>query len=101
MPQFEWDEDKNRINLRKHGICFEEAQTIFNGPVFTALDIREDYDEQRFISLGLLHGVVVVVVVHTERDDRIRLISARKANKRESQTYHEHLEETDGGDQGH
>ena len=62
--QFEWDEEKSRVNRAKHGISFEEAQAIFNGPVLTAVDEREDYGEERFISTGQL-GTLVVVVVHT------------------------------------
>ena len=93
-PEFEWDDEKNRANRAKHGISFEEARTIFEGPVFTAPDDREDYGEERFISVGALAGLVVVLVVHTDREGRIRLISARKANRNERQAYYEHLEET-------
>ena len=91
--QFEWDEEKSRVNRAKHGISFEEAQAIFNGPVLTAVDEREDYGEERFISTGQL-STLVVVVVHTSRSGRIRLISARMANRKERQTYYEHLQET-------
>ena len=95
MPlEFEWDDEKDRANRAKHGISFEEASGIFDGPVFTAPDEREDYGEERFISIGRLSGLVVVVVVHTDREGRIRLISARKANRKERHAYHEHLEET-------
>ena len=98
MPfEFEWDEAKSRTNRAKHGISFEEAKAIFDGPVFTALDDRFDYEEDRFISYGRLGPLVVVVVAHTERDGRIRLISARKASRRETQAYYEHLEETARG----
>jgi uncharacterized DUF497 family protein len=91
---FEWDEAKNRANRAKHGISFEEAQAAFDGPVLTARDDRYNYGEQRFISYGQLGGLVVVVVAHTTRGERTRLISARKANRKESQTYYEHLEAT-------
>ncbi len=77
--QFEWDENKNRQNKRKHGISFEEAQEIFWGIVFTAIDDRFDYGETREISIGAIQGVVIVTVVHTERNSKNRLISARKA----------------------
>ena len=90
MPsQFEWDEEKDQANRAKHGIGFEEAKA----PVLTAADEREDYGEERFISTGQL-GTLVVVVVHTSRSGRIRLISARMANRKERQTYYEHLQET-------
>ena len=94
MPsQFEWDEEKDRANRAKHSIDFEEAKVIFDGPVLTAADERENYGEERFISTGQL-GTLVVVVVHTSRSGRIRLISARMANRQERQTYYEHLQET-------
>ncbi|MFB2838360.1 hypothetical protein NIES2119_06520 [[Phormidium ambiguum] IAM M-71] len=91
---FEWDEDKNAQNLRKHGISFEEAQEIFDGIVFTAIDERFDYGEIREISIGAIQGVVIVTVVHTERNGAIRIISARKATRQERKTYYEYLAET-------
>ena len=95
MPlQFEWDDEKNRVNHRKHGIGFEEASLIFTGPVLTAPDDRQDYSEKRFISYGQPEPMVVVAVVHTWRRGRIRLISARTANRKERQAFHEHLEKT-------
>lgn len=88
---FEWDEKKNQQNFKKHGIRFEEAQEIFNDIVFTALDERFDYEEDREISIGTIRGVVVVTVVHTERNGNIRIISARKATPKERRTYYEYL----------
>ena len=82
MAQFEWDPEKNRQNLAKHEISFEEAATIFEGPVLTAED-DDPGDEVRERSYGLLRGVVVVCVVHTLRGEKIRIISARKATRRE------------------
>ena len=93
-PRFEWDEEKDRANRAKHGIGFEEASTVFDGPVFTAPDEHEDYGEERFISVGCLGSLIVVVGVHTDREGRVRLISARKASRKERQAYYEHLEET-------
>jgi uncharacterized protein len=58
--QFEWDENKNAQNLKKHGISFEEAQEIFDGIVFNAIDQRFDYGEIREISIGAIQGVVIV-----------------------------------------
>jgi uncharacterized protein len=92
---FEWDDNKNRINRLQHGVSFEEAAEIFRGPVFTMVDDRLNYGEERLISIGLIGSVVVVVVVHTDRNGRIRIISARKANRRERQEYYEHLEAAD------
>jgi len=87
---YEWDEAKNRQNLAKHGIDFHEASLIFAGPVLSRIDMRSDYGERRIISLGLIRGLIAVVVVHTERDGRTRIISARLANRRERKLYDEH-----------
>jgi len=77
---FEWDERKRPTNIRKHGIDFSDAPKIFSGPMLARLDTREDYDEDRWIGVGLIRSRVVVVVF-TERDDgeTIRIISLRKA----------------------
>ncbi|MBI5116284.1 BrnT family toxin [Candidatus Poribacteria bacterium] len=83
---FTWDERKRRANLKKHGIDFADAGRIFAGYTVTAEDTRESYQEQRFVSLGLLHGVVVSVT-YTERGDKIRIISIRKATKHETHYY--------------
>lgn len=92
--QFEWDENKNAQNLKKHGISFEEAQEIFDGIVFTAIDERFDYGEIREISIGAIQNVVIVTVVHTERNQFIRIISARKATRQERETYYDYLART-------
>lgn len=91
---FEWDENKNQQNFKKHGIRFEEAIEIFNGIVFTALDERFDYDEDREISIGTIQGIVIVTVAHTERNGNIRIISARKATPKERRTYYDYLTRT-------
>jgi uncharacterized DUF497 family protein len=88
---FEWDDDKNRQNLRKHGVSFEEAQTIFDEVVFTRFDERFDYGEIREISIGAIQGVVIIVVVHTERNDVMRIISARLATRKERKEYYDYL----------
>ena len=93
--QFEWDVNKNAQNLKKHGISFEEAQEIFDGLVFTAIDERFDYGgEIREISIGAIQGVVIVTVVHTERSGVTRIISARKATCQERETYYDYLAKT-------
>ena len=98
MPlQFEWDQEKDRANRAKHGISFEEAKAIFASPVLTAPDDRQDYGEERFISYGPRSTLIVVAVVHTRRRRRIRLISARKANRKERQAYYEYLDKTAPG----
>jgi uncharacterized protein len=88
---FEWDSKKDALNRKKHGISFKEACEIFRGPALTAEDTRQDYGEVRLISIGALAGIVVVVVVHTDRDGRVRIISARKANRKERRKYHDYL----------
>ena len=85
----EWDEAKNRVNIRKHGIAFEMAQLIFKSTFFTKLDLRNAYGEDRFISIGKIDDIVVLVVVHTDRNERTRIISARPASRKERQAYYE------------
>ena len=79
--KFEWDEAKRQANLAKHGIDFADVEPLFDGPTVTTLDQRFDYGEERFVTFGLLNGLVLTVV-HTETDTVIRLISARKAAKK-------------------
>jgi uncharacterized protein len=88
--KFEWDETKRRLNLQRHGIDFVDVPQIFDGDTVTIEDIRLDYGETRYISLGLLR-THVIVVVHTERKGALRIISARKATKYETKTYFEHI----------
>ena len=83
---FEWDETKRQTNIRKHGIDFVDIPSLFDGITVTFEDTRYDYGETRFITLGLLKSHVIVVV-HTERNQNIRIISARKATKHESELY--------------
>lgn len=90
---FEWDDDKNSANLAKHGIAFEEAATIFDGEYLSFEDRRIDYGEMRLTTLGRLSGEIIIVVVHTDRDKRIRIISARKANKNERQVFNDYYKQ--------
>ena len=83
---FEWNEAKRQGNVDKHGIDFARVEEVFRGLNVTMEDDRHSYGEQRFVTLGLLSGRVVVVV-HTEREDRIRIISIRKATRNEQQLY--------------
>jgi len=85
--EFEWDDDKNRINIAKHGIGFETARLIFDGPTVDRLDDRKDYGEERIISVGMVKDVLILVVVHTNRDGITRLISARPAKRSERSWY--------------
>jgi uncharacterized DUF497 family protein len=88
---FEWDEKKSAANLAKHGVSFEEARLIFEGLTLSWIDEREDYGEMRQISIGLIHDIVAVAVVHTDRNGATRIISARLANRNERRRYHEHI----------
>jgi uncharacterized protein len=90
--RFEWDERKNQENIRKHGFDFQDAPEVFDSPMLTRLDDREDYGEERWIGVGGLQGQVVAVVF-TERHDGevIRIISMRKAMKYERQAYEKAL----------
>ncbi len=92
--KFDWDEQKNKINRQKHGLAFEEAKEICNGFVLTRVDDRFDYGEERFISLGSMAGIAVIVVVHVDRNDVIRILSARRANRAERNIYVNHLKKT-------
>lgn len=88
---YEWDAGKNVANQMKHGISFEEALLIFEGDVLTGVDTRRDYGETRKVSIGAIQDLIVIVVVHTDRNGFIRIISARVANRKERQKYHDHL----------
>jgi len=91
MPlNFEWDEDKARTNLDKHGVNFEEASTVFGDPLsITIPDPAHSQAEDRWIILGHSHRSQLLVVVHTERGDNLRIISARRASRRERKQYEE------------
>ena len=84
--EFSWSDRKRLANLRAHGLDFVDAARVFEGVTFTFEDDRFSYGEQRFVTLGLLSGVVVSIV-HTESDDEIRVISFRKGTKREEGLY--------------
>jgi len=86
MTWYAWDEDKRVANLQKHGIDFKDAQAIFEGHTVTIEDKRQGYGEQRFVTFGLLGGTLAAVV-HTDRDDVIRIISIRKAARNEEKIY--------------
>ena len=85
---FEWDTEKARSNRARHGVDFEWASKMFAGPRLEVLDTREDYGEDRYISIGEVEGRCLVVV-HTPRDGRTRIISARKATRNEQTRFHQ------------
>lgn len=85
---FEWDPNKARRNIEKHGVSFEEAATAFADPLsFTRFDPDHSEDEDRFLLLGATQAGRLVVVSHTDRDESVRIISARLASRRERRTY--------------
>lgn len=88
--RFEWDEEKNRENILKHGLDFADAGEIFDAPMLTNLDRREDYSEERWVGVGFLKNFVVVVV-YTEGEDVTRIISLRKALRHERARFEEAL----------
>ena len=97
--RFEWDRNKNLANEIKHGITFEDATAVFEGPILTRDDPRA-YGELRQVSLGFLGDAVIVAVVHTDRNGVTRLISARKAKPKERESFNAYLERAASGDRG-
>jgi len=82
---YEWDDRKNEENVRKHAIDFADVTEVFAHPMLVALDQRRDYGEDRWIGLGMMKDIVVVVVyLEYEDEDRIRIVSAQKATRYES-----------------
>jgi uncharacterized DUF497 family protein len=90
MGSFEWDEAKDAANRMKHGISFGEVISIFEGPILTIEDTSHN-PEVRELSFGLLAGMVVVCVVHTQRSHKTRIISARKATRAERKMFDDYL----------
>ena len=86
--QFEWDPAKAARNLATHGVSFDEASTVFGDPLAgTILDPQHSGHELRFITVGLSASQRLIIVAHAERDDRIRIISARRTTRRERRKY--------------
>lgn len=87
--KFQWDEQKNIANQKKHGICFETAAKVFGDPCRIELfDERHSLNELRFKTIGMIDNIVtILVVVYTPRGDVTRIISARKANSTERRLY--------------
>ena len=83
---FEWNEEKREQNYDKHGVDLLEAALIFEGPTHTRVDTRRDYGKVRYISLGLVDDVPYVVV-HTERGENTRLISAWRGGRKDYEAY--------------
>jgi uncharacterized DUF497 family protein len=84
--EFTWDEKKRRQNMEKHGIDFSDAQIIFSHPMLVKRDTRRNYQEERWAALGQLRGMVVFLA-YTLRGEDVRIISVRRANKKERDIY--------------
>ena len=88
--KFEWDLQKAALNLVNHGVSFEDAALVFGDPLAaTIADPEHSTEERRFITMGVTPAQRLLVVVHTDRLDRIRLISARAASRAEKKKYEE------------
>jgi uncharacterized DUF497 family protein len=89
---FIWDEPKDTINRKKHGLSFQEASVVFDDPYLMEFydEAHSTWDEDRYFAIGLMGGKEVLFIVYTERDDEIRLITARKAEPIEEEAYYEH-----------
>ena len=85
--RYTWDEAKRQANLEKHGLDFGDAEKVFESPRVLIEDPREAYNEQRMIGIGLL-DFLVVLIVHVESEEEIRVISMRKADSDETDLYY-------------
>ena len=86
--EFEWDQDKAESNLKKHGVSFEEASTVFGDPLsITIPDPDHSSEESRYVQLGQSFSGKLLVVVHTDRKEVVRIISARTASRGERLNY--------------
>ena len=89
--RFEWDENKNRSNRKKHGVGFETAKLVFDDPLHISIQDRFENGEERWRTVGLAGGVVLLLVAHTTRDEDgdevVKIISARKATRHERVRY--------------
>jgi len=88
---FEWDDNKEQINIKKHGMDFETASHVFDEHYIDIYDEKHSDFEDRYLAIGIINKITcIVTVVYTEREDRIRIISARKATKEEREMYYDY-----------
>lgn len=87
--EFEWDEDKAKSNIQKHGVTFEEAAEVFFDPFYQTGDASVDEDEERAFIIGYTFPQRLLLAVYAERGERIRIISARPATRTERRLYEE------------
>ena len=90
MVQITWSERKRKVNLKKHDLDFMDAESVLSGLTLSFADERFDYGERRFITIGMIDNVVVLIA-HTETEDEIRVISMRKATKDEEKIFFESI----------
>ena len=90
--RFEWDELKNRANIRKHGFDFADGEQMFRAPLLLRPDLREDYGEERWIGLGVTRGRIAVMVFTEREPGMIRIISLRKADYEDRKQYEKALQ---------
>lgn len=88
IMRFEWDENKNEINKKKHGVSFEDASLVFDDKNVVEIfdSVHSTLEEERYLAIGMVHNVLSVVF--TERGEKTRIISARQANKKEKEIYY-------------
>lgn len=93
MVQFEWDPGKAKMNLRKHGVAFKEAAAVFKDPLsITSYDPDHSEEEERFIIFGFSASGRLLMVAHTDRGNRIRIISTRELTRPERKAYEEEIQ---------
>jgi uncharacterized DUF497 family protein len=90
---FEWDDVKNRANIRKHGFDFADAEEMFRGVLVVDPDTREDYGERRWIGVGSIRDRVAHVVLTEPSPDAVRIISLRKASRYERKEYEKEIQD--------
>jgi uncharacterized DUF497 family protein len=97
MIEFEWDPEKARANVLKHGVGFVEAATVFRDPLsITVFDPDHSKDEDRYLTIGVSDRGRVVIVAHTDRKDRTRIISARELTRAEREDYEKEIHRRTG-----
>ncbi len=89
---FEWNEAKNRSNIRKHGLDFADAEEMFRGFLLVRPDTREDYGEERWVGIGMIQGRLAFVAFAEPAPDTVRIISLRKADHEERKEYEKALQ---------
>jgi uncharacterized DUF497 family protein len=90
--RFEWDEDKDRLNIINHGFSFSEIVEVFDDPAFfEGYDAEHSIGEDRYYGIGCLNNILFIVVFYTERGKRTRIISARQADADDEEAYHDYF----------